>query len=65
MAGGVMATKVKIGSVNWGKCELIALGIDMKCPLCGTDVPSGHVHECERDGGITTQRTRKLPKASK
>jgi hypothetical protein len=60
-----MALKVKVGSTSWGKCEMYVEGLDMKCPLCGADIPSGHTHECERDGGITTRRTRKVPKILK
>jgi hypothetical protein len=27
-------------------CKITALGIEMKCPLCGTVVKSGETHEC-------------------
>ena len=46
-------------TTSWGKCELYVEGIDFKCPLCGANVPSVYKHECERDGGVTTQRTRR------
>ena len=38
-----MATKI-----NYGKCEIEVIGMDMNCPLCGTLVKSGETHACER-----------------
>ena len=37
--------KVKM---NWGKCTVAVVGVDMNCPLCGTLVKSGERHECEK-----------------
>jgi hypothetical protein len=48
------------GNKHNGKARLTVIGIDMNCPLCGVMVPSGHTHECERDGAITIQRMKKL-----
>jgi hypothetical protein len=45
-----------------GKATLTVIGIEMNCPLCGELVPSGYTHDCEKTGGITVRRTRKVSK---
>lgn len=42
-----------------GKATLTVIGVEMNCPLCGSLVPSGHTHECERTGAVTVRRLRK------
>ena len=34
--------------VNYGKCSMYVLGMDMNCPLCGEQVLSGMTHMCEK-----------------
>jgi hypothetical protein len=58
-----MSMKIKVKKdTSWGNCQLYVEGLDMNCPLCGELVPSGYAHDCQRDGGITTKRTRKAAK---
>lgn len=44
------------------RCYIHVEGLDMKCPLCGQQVPSGHEHQCEKDGGVRTVVTRRKAK---
>lgn len=40
------------------RCYIYVEGFILQCPLCRLDVPSGHEHECEKDGGVRTVVTR-------
>jgi hypothetical protein len=44
--------------VSVERCYIHVEGTDMRCPLCQTLVTSGMEHDCEKDGGIRTKRTR-------
>lgn len=46
-------------TVNYGKCSIFVLGMDMNCPLCKTLVLSGESHQCEQ------HEPKKLPKKRK
>ena len=35
-------------SVNYGKCSVFVLGMEMNCPMCGVLVKSGEQHQCSR-----------------
>lgn len=51
-------------TVNYAKCSIAVLGFDMKCFMCGTMVPSGTRHECEKREPVKVSRKKKLKKAS-
>lgn len=34
-------------TINYGKCSMVVVGLDMNCPLCGVLVKSGGSHDCE------------------
>jgi len=34
--------------VSWGHCEILVRGMDMVCPLCGTEVKDGESHQCHK-----------------
>lgn len=44
--------------VSVESCYIHVEGINLTCPLCQTLVTSGMEHDCEKDGGIRTVRTR-------
>jgi hypothetical protein len=37
-----------IKTVSYADCSIFIVGMDMKCPLCGTLVLSGQRHTCSR-----------------
>jgi hypothetical protein len=49
--------------VQFEHCSIAVVGVDMRCPLCGSAVPAGTHHECERNGGIAVRRNRRLSAA--
>ena len=52
---------------NYSRCSIAVSGMDMDCPLCGTPVPSGTTHQCEKKEPQQLpkpRKTRKLKRAT-